>query len=68
MVLDAAEEFGKDYIRLFYAEDDEISSALIDEIYGAEGCHFVQHEAYDDWIKVKIERRTRGGASDDDSK
>ena len=68
MVLDAAEEFGKDYFRLFYAEDEEISSALIDEIYGAEGCHFVQHEAYDDWIKVKIERRTRGGASDDDSK
>ena len=63
LVLDTAEQFGKEFFSRFYWGDEYISSALLDEIYGAEGCHWVQHSAYDDWLRVEIKRRENSNDS-----
>ena len=58
MVYDAAMQIAEDFFRLFYQDGETISPAVVEEMYGAEGYHWVQQHAFDDWLQVPI--RTRG--------
>ena len=49
--------FAKEYFASFYAPGEEISSAVPEEMFAAEGYHWVQHSAYDDWIRKRIASR-----------
>ena len=44
-----------DFFGLFYTPGDLISSALTEEMYAAEGYHFVRRESYDDWTKKGLD-------------
>ena len=54
MVSDAALCFAKDFFQLFYQEGEVISPAVAEEMYAADGYHWVQQHMYDDWFKVPI--------------
>ena len=58
LVFDAALGFAEEFFRLFYREGEVISPAVPEEMYAAEGYHWVQQRAFDDWQHVPI--RTRG--------
>ena len=57
-VFHAALRFAEDFFRIFYYEGDVIASSIVEELYAAEGYHWVQQRAFDDWLQVPI--RTRG--------
>lgn|GEM_PF-1232789 len=58
MVFDAALSFAEEFFRLFYREGETISAAMVEEMYAAEGYHWVQQQIYDDWFRVPISRKT----------
>ena len=58
MVFDAALSFASDFFQLFYQNGEIISPAVAEEIYAADGYHWIQQHMYDDWFKVPI--RTQG--------
>ena len=56
-VLDRSERFAGTFFALFYEEGDVIRPILPEEMYAADGYHWVQQAAYEDWFKKKIETR-----------
>ena len=54
LVLERAERFVLEFFRLFYQEDCIIDPNLIDNMFAAEGCHWVQQTAYNDWSQKTI--------------
>ena len=54
MVFDAALSFASDFFQLFYQNAEIISPAVAEEIYAADGYHWIQQHMYDDWFKVPI--------------
>ena len=54
MVFDAALCCALDFFRLFYQEGEVIAPCVVEEIYAAEGYHWVQQHAFDDWLKIPI--------------
>ena len=57
LVFEAALYFAEDFFQLFYREGETISAAVVEEMYAAEGYHWVQQRAYDDWMQVPIYSR-----------
>ena len=64
LVLDLAEKFAVKFFDLFYQKNDMIDSGLIDEMFAADGCHWVQRFAWDDWSKSPI--RTKPWQTEED--
>ena len=56
-VLDRTESFAKLFFELFYEEGSVIRPVLPEEMFAADGYHWVQQTAYDDWLKKKIKTR-----------
>ncbi len=54
LVLSEAGKFALEYFRLFYQEGDLIDPDLIDEMFAADGCHWVQRFAWNDWSKSPV--------------
>ena len=53
-VLDQVEKFAIDFFDLFYQKNDLVDPELIDEMFAADGCHWVQQFAWDDWSKSPV--------------
>ena len=47
-------EYMEDFFRLFYRPGEVISPELAEEMYMAEGYHWVSLKSYDDWTKKEI--------------
>ena len=45
--------FSKEFFSLFYETGEVIRSQVPAEMFAADGCHWVQSSAYDDWAKRK---------------
>ena len=56
-VLEAAEAFGKEFLRLFYQEGQSISPQLIEEIYASEEFYLAKPTIYDDWVGFPFSKR-----------
>lgn len=56
-VLDRAEQYTRTFFTLFYEDGEVIRPALPEEMFAADGYHWVQKEAYEDWLKTRIEKR-----------
>ncbi len=54
LVLDLAEKFAAEFFDLFYQKNDMIDCSLIDEMFAADGCHWVQQFAWNDWSKSPV--------------
>ena len=54
IVLDTAEKYAMEFFRLFYNRDEVIRAKLVEEMYAAEGFHWVQRSAFEDWAGVEI--------------
>ena len=57
-VFDAALQFAEEFFQLFYRKGEVIDASVVEEMYAAEGYHWVQQHAFDDWLQVPI--RTKG--------
>ena len=63
-VLNRSEEFAKRFFELFYEEGEVIRPVLPEEMFAADGYHWVQKTAYEDFFKRKIKtRKWRDGNS-----
>ncbi|MBQ9250015.1 MAG: hypothetical protein IJ179_06560 [Oscillospiraceae bacterium] len=56
-VLADAERSALQFFETFYRDKENISPLLTERIFAADGCHWVQHAAFDDWAQVAIETR-----------
>lgn len=54
LVLAESEKFALEFFKLFYQKGETIRPELIDEMFAAEGCHWVQRFAWNDWSKSPI--------------
>ena len=60
-VLNSASEFSLEFFKLFYQKGQIIAPDLIEEIYAVGDYYIAQHEAYDDWFGVMIQKRRDSG-------
>ena len=56
-VLNRSEEFAKRFFELFYEEGEVIRPVLPEEMFAADGYHWVHKTAYEDFFKRKIKTR-----------
>ena len=64
-VLKKSEQFAKLFFGLFYSEGEVIRPVLPEEMFAADGYHWVQQTAYEDLFKRKIKKRKwRNGRND----
>ena len=47
-------QYVRTFFTLFYSEDETIDSIVPEEMFAADGCHWVQNNAYDDWTGKPI--------------
>ena len=57
LVFDAALQFAEEFFQLFYQAGEYVASSVVDEMYGAEGYHWVQQHAFDDWLQIPIQKK-----------
>ena len=61
-VLDRSEKFAGTFFELFYEEGEFIRPVITEEMFAADGYHWVQQNAYDDWLKKQIQTRKWKGS------
>ena len=49
-----AEQFAERFLSLFYSEGDVIDPRVPEEMFAAEGYHWVRFGSFDDWAKTQI--------------
>ncbi len=54
VVQNVAKQFAQTFFELFYSENEVIDPEVPEELFAADGCHWVKNSAYDDWTGSKI--------------
>ena len=58
LVHEYALSYADDFFRLFYEEGEQIDPSVPENMFAAEGYHWVQRGAYDDWSRKAIASRS----------
>ena len=65
LVHNMAMDLASTFFSCFYTENEVINPGLPEEMFAADGCHWVQHQAYDDWTgKLIPTKKWEEGARD----
>ena len=67
MRLETALGFAKDFVSRFYERGEVIDPRVPEETFAADGFHWVQTSAYDDWARTNVApKEWKGGNASPD--